>query len=441
MILFFSIPAFLCLQGRLPLFITVNNYYGGGKTVDDMYNRMMKDIEPVEIKITNGEEVLKTVKSSDFCRYYYEKKELEKLTTLKHHMEGIIISKEVILPVLSDIDEDKMNQLLEELNGTTSSENAYIACDLSSSSYIIIPDKTGTIFDKEEVRKKLEEAVKKCTDTSVDISSAFITAGVTADNKELVEKKDSLNKIFSTEILYKTAENEILLTSKEYFNWIEKDEKGIPYMDGEQYAFKEELVDEFIQTLCNTYDTLGKEKEFLATNGETVLIETGTYGWEIDKEKEKEQLKQEILSGEKIEREPVWKNKAVGFGLKEAGNTYVEISLDEQHLWYYVDGNLTLESDIVSGNKNKNTESDKGFWFLKSKTEGKWLVGPTWRSWVDYWMPYNNSAEGLHDASWRNKFGGNIYKSNGSHGCVNLPSEFAKEIFEKLEVGTPIIIY
>lgn len=48
---------------------------------------------------------------------------------------------------------------------------------------------------------------------------------------------------------------------------------------------------------------------------------------------------------------------------------------------------------------------------------------------------------GIHDASWWYFFGGDIYKRNGSHGCVNTPLYLAKRIFENIEEGTPIICY
>ena len=55
-------------------------------------------------------------------------------------------------------------------------------------------------------------------------------------------------------------------------------------------------------------------------------------------------------------------------------------------------------------------------------------------------MPFNCNI-GIHDASWRGSFGGSIYKTDGSHGCVNAPEYLAKKIYENIEPGTPIICY
>ena len=49
---------------------------------------------------------------------------------------------------------------------------------------------------------------------------------------------------------------------------------------------------------------------------------------------------------------------------------------------------------------------------------------------------------GIHDAyRWRTKYGGDIYQWNGSHGCVNAPLEVAQTLYERVEMGTPVIVY
>ena len=48
---------------------------------------------------------------------------------------------------------------------------------------------------------------------------------------------------------------------------------------------------------------------------------------------------------------------------------------------------------------------------------------------------------GMHDATWRSSFGGTIYKTKGSHGCINMPYEKAQELYGYIEKGTPVICY
>ena len=56
-------------------------------------------------------------------------------------------------------------------------------------------------------------------------------------------------------------------------------------------------------------------------------------------------------------------------------------------------------------------------------------------------MPFNGGV-GIHDlASRGNNFGGDIYMTNGSHGCINTPLDAAKKIYDTVSVGTPVIVY
>ena len=68
------------------------------------------------------------------------------------------------------------------------------------------------------------------------------------------------------------------------------------------------------------------------------------------------------------------------------------------------------------------------------------LVGPTWYDHVDYWVPFDGQI-GLHDSSWRDEYGGDIYLTDGSHGCINTPLEAMATIYDHLTVGTIVIVY
>ena len=51
------------------------------------------------------------------------------------------------------------------------------------------------------------------------------------------------------------------------------------------------------------------------------------------------------------------------------------------------------------------------------------------------------NSYGLHDASWRSRFGGNIYTYNGSHGCVNMPRSEVSKLYNMVEIGTPVYVH
>lgn len=118
----------------------------------------------------------------------------------------------------------------------------------------------------------------------------------------------------------------------------------------------------------------------------------------------------------------------------------MEISLDNQYMWYYVDGKLLVETPVVTGNISAGDYTRRGCFRIASMTTDTYLVGPTWNDHVDYWMPFDGQI-GLHDSSWRTEYGGDIYLTDGSHGCVNTPLDAMATIYNNITVGTLVVVY
>ena len=101
-----------------------------------------------------------------------------------------------------------------------------------------------------------------------------------------------------------------------------------------------------------------------------------------------------------------------------------------------------MESPIVTGLKGK-MDTPKGVYFISEMQTGRYLRGADYVTWVNKWMRITNRGHGLHDATWRSKkeFGGKTYTYNGSHGCINLPKQFAYDIYDFLNTKDCVVIY
>lgn len=119
--------------------------------------------------------------------------------------------------------------------------------------------------------------------------------------------------------------------------------------------------------------------------------------------------------------------------------TYINVSIAGQYLQFYKNGRLVISSNVVTGQLGKH-DTPRGTYRIRYKTRNTYLTGADYRSYVYYWMPIVGGV-GLHDATWRSSFGGSIYKSNGSHGCINLPYNTAKTIYDNAPTGTLVKIY
>ena len=138
-----------------------------------------------------------------------------------------------------------------------------------------------------------------------------------------------------------------------------------------------------------------------------------------------------------------WTRTGVGYdsnGQDYYGNTYAEVSITEQHMWMYKDGEVVFESDVVTGNPNLGNDTPIGAFRIRYHQANAVLVGPGYAQPVAYWMVFADDV-GFHDATWQPYFGGDLYLWNGSHGCVNLPLDKAGELFNLVYDNMPVFVY
>lgn len=207
----------------------------------------------------------------------------------------------------------------------------------------------------------------------------------------------------------------------------------------------EEAITEYVAALAKEYDTYQTERTFHSTRGDLITLSEGTYGTLIDREAEVLYLMETLFledahSEEGITHIPAYEKQGVVRGKNDIGDTYIEIDMTNQKMYYYEDGNLLIETDVVTGNARRKWDTPEGVNFVYGKQKNRVLRGPGYASFVKYWMPVNGNI-GIHDASWRGEFGGSIYKTNGSHGCVNTPTKQMAELYEKADLGTPVIMF
>jgi hypothetical protein len=254
-----------------------------------------------------------------------------------------------------------------------------------------------------------------------------------ANDESITHTASQLDAYTASTVTYTIEGADEVLDKAKILSMLDIDDNGdVSINDGK--------LTQYVQYLASTYNTYGRTRNFKTSNGDTVKIGGGDYGWVVSKTNEKEQLLEDLQGGTPVEREPVYEQRGLYRGADDIGSTYVEIDYTNQHLWYYEEGKLVLDTDIVSGNISKGNGSPDGVFKIAYKERNATLVGENYSSDVDYFMPFAYNV-GIHDASWRSTFGGEIYKTSGSHGCINIPKKKATKLFKILEVGTPVIAY
>lgn len=197
-------------------------------------------------------------------------------------------------------------------------------------------------------------------------------------------------------------------------------------------------VDQYASVLVNNYSDVARSGNFISTVSGAVPLEVKYYVHQVDGQALADDIYNCLTTGVSGTREAPY--VSADRAALPYGGSYVEVDLTHQNLWVYKNGVCVVDTPIVSGCVANGDHTPTGVFSIYKKVEDCWLVGPTWYDHVDYWMAFYG-AYGLHDASWRSEFGGELYIYEGSHGCPNLPVEIAGEVYHNVSVGTPVIVH
>lgn len=298
----------------------------------------------------------------------------------------------------------------------------------------ILPEDPGNIPEADRLLKETEKAVQRLQERiNLEEVGIYKKPDILSSDDRLLARQQAWKPYTDVTVTYRFGSRSEVLDGSVIFNWLSYDDEGVTSID-------QEMVEDYVKGLAKKYNTAYCAKELKTSYGPTVTITKGNYGWLIDKQAEITALTEIIESGISQEREPVYAQKAASFDGPDYGDTYVEMNLTAQHLYFYKNGKLLIESDFVSGNEAKGWSTPAGAYELTYKQKNAVLRGKNYNTPVTYWMPFNGNI-GMHDGYWRSDFGGTIYKKNGSHGCVNLPPAVAKTIYENIEAGVPVLCY
>lgn len=312
-------------------------------------------------------------------------------------------------------------------------EDAYIGEYVPGSGFELVAESRGNRLN----RKRTIEAIKAAVDgleeqVDLDAAGCYEEPEITSEDAGLQEIYAGLQNYVNVTVTYTFGAEKEVLDGDTIVSWIT--------VKGDQVIFDRTMAEEYVASLRKKYDTIFRPRKFQTSYGTELTIDQGDYGWWMDTAQETEELIGMLERGESGEREPVYRQKAASHDTPDYGDSYVEINLTSQHLFLYQEGECILESDFVSGNPSRGNATPAGIYGITYKERDATLKGENYRTPVSYWMPFNNNI-GMHDASWRSEFGGNIYLTNGSHGCINLPYSIAQEIYNSVEKDTPVICY
>ena len=268
----------------------------------------------------------------------------------------------------------------------------------------------------------------------------FFYRDETIEMQEIRDYFQKIQEFQSKQLVYKIKEIEKKIQPQELGSFLETDENGIPKVNKKgEFILVKSKIEEFVSQLARDYDSW-HNYQFITHDGKEIFLTKGNYGTQINQKKEVDFLIKWLVNSEKTIREPEYLKDFTYQDKNKIDTTYIEIDMTIQKMFYFIDGVKILDTDVVTGCTKQKMGTPEMVCYIQSKSRNAILTGANYRSFVNYWMPVYGGI-GIHDASWRDEFGGQIYIKSGSHGCINTPLERMADLFEMVEKGTPVVIH
>lgn len=415
-----------------------------GKTASEVEDAIMEQLKGYTLTINGREDLSESITGESVGLYAEFDDTLDKAIASQKPMDwgkyrfGKAVN-EVNTDALLRYSDDMLNEALEGLScmdeeNMREPEDAKISdYDSATGSYSIIKEDEGMELQEDKVKEAVATAIMSLAE-SVDLEEqgCYLAPSVTSEDEALKTACETMNKYVGAKITYKFGDKAETLNGNEIHNWLT--------VNGTSVSVSESKAAEYVKNLASTCNTAYKPKTLKTSYGKTVTITTGNYGWKIDQAKETAALVSLIKNGEQTSREPEYSQKAASHSGNDYGNTYVEINLTAQHLYFYANGKLLVESDFVSGNAAKGWSTPAGAYSITYKQRNATLKGQGYATPVSYWMPFNGGI-GFHDATWQAYFGGDRYTYAGSHGCINMPLDAAATLYSIIDTNVPIVCF
>ncbi len=422
-------------KDRFPSRVYVNDINIGGMKLERADSELEKADLWDEVTIKSDTEEFLKIKAEDIEYKYVGTPKLPEIFREQSEWKWILSvfkKSEYTTEILSTYNKDKVKSMINGIKQLDKELlNASVVYSESSNAFVIEPHSYEIQLSKDELFDMVSEAIET-RDSTVNIEKDIQQPDIFEDDELLIAAKDKANKYLDTELVYDFGDREEVVDSSVLKDLITVDEREVD--------IDPEKTKEYVAELARKYDTFSSNRQFKTSAGEVITTNGGSYGWLIHRSKTAEALIEEIKSEENKTIEPVYSYKALIRDTDDIGNSYLEIDLNRQMVYVYIDGELKISTPTVTGNLSRGFDTPTGVFPINYKERDAVLRGENYASPVKYWMPFNGNV-GLHDADWRDSFGGNIYKNRGSNGCVNLPPGNAKTIYDLVYPGMPVIVH
>lgn len=314
--------------------------------------------------------------------------------------------------------------------------------------FVVVAEKEGTLVDQKKLKEDISVAVTTGRSVvNLEEDGCYVNPAVYG--KDLAKDCKQMNELTDVVITYDFDDRKETVDRTVIRDWLARD-------DEENLTLDKDAIAAYVKQLAEKYDTPGTERSFTTYDSREITVSGGDYGWVIDQPKETEELYQAILDKKTQVREPVYSQEGSSRKINDIGFTYIEVNLTESRLVFYKDGQPLVDTGLVA-----SSSTPEGVYSAGEKKESE-VPGNGSGNAVSYWIPFADkigiygeeglSVSGVTDtgdaeaagfgSSGDADFSSSMDSSwTGTEGCIVLPMEQARELYQYTETGMPVVIY
>jgi hypothetical protein len=441
---------------------SINSVNYALKSVEEVEQDIARRVGRYELTIEGRDSLSKTVKADEVGLVYVPDGQVAALLTEQNPLTWITRlfrppDRETTQASV-ELDERDFNSLMKKLD-LFNEKKVKPPVDahprFEGSAYRVEPEVLGTTLDEERTVQAVDKAIRSLAATlDLDETGCYVPPKVFSNNPDLISLIEVYNSYVPFSITYTFGKETETLDAAIAIEWFDFADGGTGVeaalnAGGGAGTLNEDRLIAWVRDFGLRHDTVGDERNFTAADGEEATVSGGTYGWEVDEMVEIEAIKAAIENRVGETREPHYvlrATKHAAAGEADWGTTYIELDLTDQHMYYFVEGKLEFEADVVTGAPWGGRATPAGVFYVLEKLSPAVLRGEIqadgkreYETPVTYWMRITWGGVGFHDATWQPWFGGSRYTYAGSHGCINMAYRDAQTLYRILEIGTPVI--
>ncbi len=451
---------------------TINTVPVAGYTLEKSQEKLEEHFQDYELTIM-GRDNIQMVISGDEIDYQIEPDERWTEAFQIQHSDGIILfpkAGDVHAGFNASYDKEALEKRIsesvlvlgDEQHEIQEPKSAYVQYDKEAKGYVCVEEQPGNVVKLEELLTEAETALNQGNMT-LDLKDeakhpdVYEKPLVTYQDEKLQTQIRIGNDVARRRVRWK-------LDSK-YIETIEPEKiaKWISFKEG-SLKLDQAQMKKWVKKFCKKYCTVGKVRKFKSHTKKKVTISGGDYGWQISEAETMKQLKkslrpsdpaesggdseQELKSIRTITNKPVYLTSAYKKDFDGAicdwdPKNYVEVSLKAQKVYVFRKGKVVYSCPCISGLPVPGRKTRTGVYYIKEHRTNYTMVGEDYRTFVRYWVRITWTGTGFHPASWQpwSCWSKTLYRTNGSHGCINLPPADAEKLYYMLRHGEAVFMH